>query len=625
MSVIKRNGNIFVLGLVFVHILHHRNRLFHQALPFQHIGFINFIVKFFGNLLGGKGQEFFFSYHRLGREHTEELHFKIVVIAVLLVFGNNQLTQIVHHIGDVHSQPVAKKGVAPFFVDYLALGIHNIIVLQQSFPDTEVVLFHLFLRPFDGFGNHGMLDNLAFFQPQSVHNSGHTSGAEHTHQVVFERNIKLRAPGVALPSCTSAQLAVDAPRIVPFGPDNGQSAGFHHTGPQLNVGTTTGHIGSNGHPACLSGLFNNLGFLKVQLGIQDIVFDMPSCKHLAEQFGSFHGGSTHQHRPFLLYQVFNFINNRSIFFAFGFVNQVIFVFPDYRLVGRNDHHIQFIDIPKLTGFRFGRTRHTGQFFVHPEVVLQGNGGIGLRSRFHFYVFLCLNGLVQPVGIAAAFHNTAGLLVNNFNLVVHYHVLHIFLKEGVGLQQLNHRMYTLRFDGVVVNHFVLFLQQVFFVQPHTLQFGNALANVGKDKKFGVVIRFCQQVNPFFRKIGGIVFFVDYKIEFIIDDVHIFGLFLQIKTFALLHQRFVPLFAKQFNQGMILRQSAVSPENQVTHLVQFFAFGIVFQHLPRIGNEMRHQIFLGIIQFLHIALQLVELVFFACRSRAGDNQRCTGIVN
>jgi hypothetical protein len=53
---------------------------------------------------------------------------------------------------------------------------------------------------------------ISFAQPARI--------AEVAHQVVLERNEKLRHARVALARATAAQLPVDAPRFVPLGADD---------------------------------------------------------------------------------------------------------------------------------------------------------------------------------------------------------------------------------------------------------------------------------------------------------------------------------------------------------------------------------------------------------------------
>jgi hypothetical protein len=62
------------------------------------------------------------------------------------------------------------------------------------------------------------------FHPQPLHEAGDAVGSEDPHQVVFEGEIEARRTGVALAAGASAQLVVDAPRLVALGRDDVQPA-----------------------------------------------------------------------------------------------------------------------------------------------------------------------------------------------------------------------------------------------------------------------------------------------------------------------------------------------------------------------------------------------------------------
>ena len=63
--------------------------------------------------------------------------------------------------------------------------------------------------------------------PQPVHQLRDALGAEQPHQVVFERQEEVRRARIALAAGAAAQLAVDAPRLVPLGADDVQAADLH--------------------------------------------------------------------------------------------------------------------------------------------------------------------------------------------------------------------------------------------------------------------------------------------------------------------------------------------------------------------------------------------------------------
>ena len=170
----------------------------------------------------------------------------------------------------------------------------------------------------------------------------------------------------------------------------------------------------------------------MQLGIEDIVGDVAESKHAAEQLRDFHRSGTYKHRAPLIHHSLDFVNDSGIFLLLGLVDTVIHVVTGYRTVGRDCDNIKFIDVPKLTGFCFSRTGHTGQLVVHAEVVLEGYGRKCLCSSLNLHTFLGLDGLMQAVTIASAFHDTASLFIDDFDFVVIDDILHIFFKQGVGL-------------------------------------------------------------------------------------------------------------------------------------------------------------------------------------------------
>ena len=95
-----------------------------------------------------------------------------------------------------------------FGVDEVTLLVHDIIVFDESFTDTEVVLLYFLLRTFDRGRDHRVLDHLAFLEAHTVHDRSDTLGAEHTHQVVLEGNVEDRRTRVTLTTGTSTELSV---------------------------------------------------------------------------------------------------------------------------------------------------------------------------------------------------------------------------------------------------------------------------------------------------------------------------------------------------------------------------------------------------------------------------------
>ena len=181
-----------------------------------------------------------------------------------------------------------------------------------------------------------------------------------------------------------------------FGTDDCQTACCFYFRTQLDVRTTTGHVCSNGYRTAQTCFSNDVCLPLVKFRIQYVVFDLAHGQHLAQHLGDFYRSSTHQYRASCLYQLFYFFDYGFILFAFCFVNAVIHVFAGNRSIGRNHDYIQFVNVPQLTGFCFGRTGHTREFMIHTEVVLQSDGGKSLCGSFYFHTFLRFDGLMQSV-------------------------------------------------------------------------------------------------------------------------------------------------------------------------------------------------------------------------------------
>ena len=75
-------------------------------------------------------------------------------------------------------------------VNHLTLLVHDVVVLQQLFPDVEVVGLDLLLGVGDGPSDHAVLDRDAFFHAELEHQLGDPLGGENAHQVVFQRQIE---------------------------------------------------------------------------------------------------------------------------------------------------------------------------------------------------------------------------------------------------------------------------------------------------------------------------------------------------------------------------------------------------------------------------------------------------
>ncbi len=156
---------------------------------------------------------------------------------------------------------------------------------------------------------------------------------------------------------------------------------------------------------------------------------------IAEHLRGFNGNGTHQDRLAFLVAL-NYILEHSIEFSgFGLKDHIGVVNPDHRKVGGYGNYVQFVDGAELLFLGKGRTGHARQLAVHPEIVLECDGGKCLALPLNLHTFFCLNGLVQPIAVPAPIHEPSGKFVNNNYFPSLDDVVHVFFHEPVGFQGL----------------------------------------------------------------------------------------------------------------------------------------------------------------------------------------------
>ena len=106
-------------------------------------------------------------------------------------------------------------------VNDLALVVHHVVEIERAFAHQIVALLDAFLRGLDRFVEPAMLELLAFFEAEALHDFRHAIGrAEVAHEIVLEADVKARRARVALARATAAQLPIDAARFVTLGADD---------------------------------------------------------------------------------------------------------------------------------------------------------------------------------------------------------------------------------------------------------------------------------------------------------------------------------------------------------------------------------------------------------------------
>ena len=261
--------------------------------------------------------------------------------------------------------------------------------------------------------------------------------------------------------------------------------------------------------------------------------------------------------------------------------------------------------------------------VHPEVVLEGDGGEGLRRGLDLHVFLCLDSLVETVAPAASLHDTACLLINDLDLVVDDDIVNILLEHGVSLQELDHGMDPLTLEGIFLHQFVLGLLLLLRSQALILlDVGDLTAHVGKDEEIRIRDRIRQGVVTLIGHIYRVLLLADNEIKLVGHDVHLALIVLEVEVLRFLHEGLHTLLTKELNEWLILRQTLVSPEQEHSSLVHL-AGG---DSLLGVVEDLIDKDALLLVQALDIRPVLdVLLVILGLGDRSGYDQRGTGIVD
>ena len=299
-----------------------------------------------------------------------------------------------------------------------------------------------------------MLNLLALGHAHGLEHLHQTVGTEQAQQIVLQRQIEAGFTRVALSAGTSAQLVVDTAGLMALGADDLQSAQLLGLVVQLDIRTTAGHVGGDGHGAVKACVRYDLRLQLVELGVQYFMRNTVLAQHIAEQLGSLDGDGADQDGLSLLVRLLHGLHNGFKFLFFGLVNRILHILTDHGTVGGNGDNVHGVDVAELLLLGLGGTCHTRFLLELVEEVLEGDGGQGAALAAHAHVLLGLDGLVQTVGITAARHDTAGELVDDQNLAVLHNVVLVAEHQVVGAQGQ---------DDVVLNLQVLRVGQVLDVE------------------------------------------------------------------------------------------------------------------------------------------------------------------
>ena len=170
---------------------------------------------------------------------------------------------------------------------------------------------------------------------------------------------------------------------------------------EQDVGAAARHVGGDGDRALAAGLSDDLGFLRVVLRVEDDVADAAELQQLREPLGLLDRDRADERRAAVLLLLDDVGDDRLVLFLLRAVDRVRLFDALELAVGRDDHHVELVDLVELFGLGVGRAGHARELAVHAEVVLEGDVASVWFSRSILTLLLRLDRLVQAVAPAAA--------------------------------------------------------------------------------------------------------------------------------------------------------------------------------------------------------------------------------
>ena len=235
--------------------------------------------------------------------------------------------------------------------------------------------------------------------------------------------------------------------------------------------------------------------------------------------------------------------------------------------------------------------------------------------------------METVAPAAALHDTAGLLVDDFDLtVLGDDVVDVFLEEGVGLEELVDGVDAVALDGEVAVDFLFFGGFFLGGEVLVLEFGDHAADVGELVEIAVLAEAGEEVHALVGEFDAALLLVDGEVEVVVDDVHVFVLLLHVEILGALEDGLDAGFGEELDERFVLRQTAVAAEEEFGGFLVGLGVGVFGEAGPGVGEDFGDQHALGVVEFFDDGFEAVELlVFVVLAGGAADDEGGTGIVD
>ncbi len=290
--------------------------------------------------------------------------------------------------------------------------------------------------------------------------------------------VEPRLAGVALPTGATAELVVDAARLVALGAQDVEPAGLldllglagdlvldpgerlvprrlvvlahvdrveallaqAQVGEEVgvaaehDVGPAARHVRRDRDRPTPAGLGDDPGLLLVELGVQHEVLHPALGEQLGEVLGALDARRPDEDRLAPLEVLGDVVGDGLELRRLGLVDQVGLIHALRRLVGRDGDDAELVGLGELGRLGLGGTGHPRELLVEPEVVLQRDRREGLVLLLDLDAFLGLDRLVQALVVAAAGEDAAGELVDDQDLAVADDVVLVLEEELLDLDR-----------------------------------------------------------------------------------------------------------------------------------------------------------------------------------------------
>src|SRR5262249_29995752 len=155
----------------------------------------------------------------------------------------------------------------------------------------------------------------------------------------------------------------DAASLMQFRCDHMQTTELHDIGVETNIRSSAGHIGGNCDSALRSGSGDDLGFLGILPGVQQLMIKTTIGEKPAQPFRCLNRTRAHENRPADSMQLSNTLHYGVPLFVLRGVNAVGPASSFRRSVGGNGCRRQSVYAPQFSSNLACGTGHTGK----PEI------------------------------------------------------------------------------------------------------------------------------------------------------------------------------------------------------------------------------------------------------------------